>query len=132
MTRIRATCPECGEVDLRPADIDLMIVGTNIDSVEEGSEYRFACPDCTQLVSKPADQRIARLLATGGVAVCIRPADVDTSGVETSLANMVMLRRHPEQPPLLLAPLTPDELIDFHLALEADDWRHELDAAGGT
>ncbi len=111
MTRIRATCPVCGEVDLRPTDIELEIVRDMVMEVGDGSCYRFSCPTCTEVVTKPADERIARLLTTGGVAV------VEHQGEPP----------HPEDPPL--GPrLTLDDLINFHQLLETEDWFHGLEA----
>ncbi len=111
MTRIRATCPVCGEVDLRPSDIELQIVRDVLAEVAEGSCYRFSCPTCTDLVTKPADERIARLLRTGGVLVVEpRPAPA-----------------HPEAPPP--GPrLTHDDLLDLHQLLGTADWFHGLEA----
>lgn len=111
MTRIRATCPACGEVDLRPDDIELEIVRDVIDEVADGSCYRFCCPTCEDLITKPADERIARLLTTGGVTVIEHGAP----------------EPHPEGP--FDGPaLTLDDLITFHQLLEGADWFHELEA----
>ncbi len=38
-TRIRATCPGCGEVELTPPDVELRVC-----RVEERSHYAFVCP----------------------------------------------------------------------------------------
>lgn len=111
MTRIRATCPVCGEVDLRPNDIELEIHRDVVTDVGEGSCYRFACPTCTELVTKPADERIARLLTTGGVPV-VEPPEPEP---------------HPEAPPAG-APLTLDDLLTLHQLLETADWFHGLEA----
>ncbi len=119
MTRIRATCPSCGEVDLRPSDVALQIVRTHDDTehdVRDGSNYKFDCPTCDEVVTKPADARIARLLTTGGVDVVV----VDEITAETREA-------HPENPPVG-APLSMDDLIDFHFMLEQFD---VVDAAIG-
>ncbi len=111
MTRIRATCPVCGEVDLRPTDIELQIVRDVLTEVAEGSCYRFSCPTCTDVVTKPADERIARLLRTGGVHV-VEPGD---------------RAPHPESPPS--GPrFTADDLLDLHQLLETADWFHGLEA----
>ena len=110
MTRIRATGPLCGEVDLRPHDIELEIVRDVLDEIGDGSCYRFSCPTCTETVTKPADDRIAHLLTTGGVP--IREAFAEP---------------HPEAPPAG-APLTLDDLIGFHRLLETDDWFRSLEA----
>lgn len=110
MTRIRATCPTCGEVDLRPTDVSLEIVRLRDDDeheVRDGSTYRFDCPTCDELVTKPADARIARLLTTGGVDVVV--VDVET---------LDRRPRHPEEPADGPA-LTLDDLIDFHFQLQA-------------
>lgn len=111
MTRIRATCPECGEVDLRPHDIELRIVRDLIDEVTTGSCYRFCCPTCTETVTKPADERIARLLTTGGVAV--RVSDQPEP--------------HPEDPPGGPA-WTYDDLLRLHRLLDTDGWFDDLRA----
>ncbi|MFP4310851.1 MAG: hypothetical protein ACLFS9_02565 [Nitriliruptoraceae bacterium] len=110
MTRIRATCPTCGEVDLRPDEVVLHVVRAPDGLVADGSEYRFACPSCTDEVAKPADDRIAQLLTTGGVQVA---------------ETVPGLPPHPEAP-AGGPPLTPDDLLDLHLSLERDGWFEEL------
>jgi predicted RNA-binding Zn-ribbon protein involved in translation (DUF1610 family) len=110
VTRIRATCPSCGEIELRPADVLLRRVLDRSGEVLDGSSYRFSCPDCTVVVEKPADDRVASLLTTGGV-----PTEDITPPAEA------VLPPHPEQP----APgpaLTLDDLLDLHLALEDPTW----------
>lgn len=136
MTRIRATCPSCGEVDLRPHEIELNVVRSDVGQVGDGSNYAFDCPSCTEQVIKPADERIARLLATGGVPVSVDSFDgdfgelVDDLGAE-SLPHPGQPTEpepgvpHPESPPAG-APLTYDDLLDFHLLLERSDWFDEL------
>ena len=107
MTRIRASCPDCGEVELLPDDIVLHIVRASDGDVGAGSSYRFDCPSCEIAVQKPADDRVAQLLSTGGVAI-----------EETAPVGKPP---HPEAPgdgP----PLTHDDLLDLHLAMRSDDW----------
>ena len=110
MTRIRASCPSCGEVDLRPDDVVLHVVRAPDGVVSDGSEYRFHCPSCADEVAKPADERIAQLLATGGVAVA---------------ETVPELPPHPEMPGDGPA-LTHDDLLDLHLTLETDGWFESL------
>lgn len=112
MTRIKATCPACGEVSLRPTEIELQIVRGDETEVARGSCYRFSCPACTDLVTKPADERIARLLTGGGVPVVV--ASKRRTG-------------HPEAPPAGPA-LTHDDLLDLHQLLEQPDWFQTLEA----
>jgi hypothetical protein len=101
MTTIRATCPTCGEVGLTPDEIDLRVDPGGATA----SFYAFNCPTCCVIVRKPADERIVRLLASGGVEVrqLISPSS-----------------RHGGPP------LTHDDLIDFHTLLRTDHWFDEL------
>lgn len=102
MTTIKATCHTCGEVGLTPDEVELWI--DRIDRA--GSFYAFTCPACLQVVRKPADARVIRLLSGGGVA----PRDLAP----------------PPQPRFATPPLTRDDLLDFHQLLGRDDWFDEL------
>lgn len=62
MTNIRATCPVCGEIELKPAQVRL-VVCTRSDL----SFYAFTCTKCAQEVRKPADDEVVALLVSGGV-----------------------------------------------------------------
>ena len=99
MTTIRATCPTCGEVGLTPDEVELHVDPTG----HRQASYCFDCPSCLELISKPADERIVRLLASGGVPVR------EWAPVEEA--------RSPQHPPL-----TPDDLLDFHELLRGDGW----------
>lgn len=122
MTKIRATCPTCGEVDLTADDIELELVRAPGERVADGSCYRFCCPACEQIITKPADERIARLLASGGVRIFAdgHPvASLDDDPVVPELPP------HPEGP--AVGPtLTHDDLLDFHLELARADWFDRL------
>jgi hypothetical protein len=63
-TQIKATCPDCGEVNLTPEDVQLMVC-----TVQTLSYYAFDCGGCVRQVRKPADDRIVSLLRSGGVRV---------------------------------------------------------------
>ena len=123
MTRIRASCPSCGEVDLQPMDVTLRLIRRGDGNVGPGSNYRFACPDCEQLVTKPADDRIAQLLTTGGVPVEDREHAAHDQTPEAPARDP-----HPEAPPAGPA-LTHDDLLDLHLLLEQEDWFEQLVAS---
>src|SRR5258706_7322217 len=66
VTTIRATCPECGEVELTPDDIELRVC-----THAPASYYQFACPLCGDDVQKPADDRVVQLLISGGVTATV-------------------------------------------------------------
>jgi predicted RNA-binding Zn-ribbon protein involved in translation (DUF1610 family) len=124
VTRIRASCPECGEVDLRPDAVTLHLVRAADGEVANGSSYRFLCPDCAAMVTKPADGRIAQLLLTGGVPI---EESEEVGGIATALSIAARDPRppHPEAPPPGPA-LTLDDLLDLHLALRDDAWLDAL------
>jgi endogenous inhibitor of DNA gyrase (YacG/DUF329 family) len=121
MTTIRVSCPDCGAVDLSPDDIQLKVVRGQEAAVGPDSHYTFRCPTCTTDVAKPADERIARLLTTGGVRMEVRGTAVAARPAER--------RRHPEAPPEGPS-LTADDLIDFHLLLRGEGWFDTLLASG--
>ncbi|HVM19304.1 MAG TPA: hypothetical protein VM307_05020 [Egibacteraceae bacterium] len=112
MTTIRATCPTCGEVGLTPDEIEL-----RVDEVDSGaSYYAFACPSCFGNVRKPADERVVRLLISGGVEVLQAAPDAPAP------------RRLSER---FDGPrITHDDLLDFHALLERDDWFQKLASVG--
>ena len=99
MTTIKASCPVCGEVELRPADLTLTVM----PPAHLSSSYSFTCPGCTDVVRKPADEHVVQLLVSGGV----RPEVVEVP--EEALE-------------LHLGPaLSYDDLLDLALQLEATD-----------
>ena len=62
MTTIKASCPCCGDIDLTPPQVRLVVC-----SVPVWSYYTFVCTTCRDLVRKPAAPEIVKLLRTGGV-----------------------------------------------------------------
>lgn len=110
MTTIKATCPSCGEVTLTPADIDLRV------DPHEGAaaSYGFCCPTCGDEVRKAADDRIVRLLVSGGV---------EARAPEESAPTLADRGTGPA--------LTSDDLLDFHRLLQHADWFEHLLAASG-
>ena len=114
MTTIRATCPTCGEVGLTPEEIELRVDHGDTTA----SFYAFACPSCFGTVRKPADERVVRLLISGGVEV---------------------LEAAPEGPaPRRLSErfdgpaVAHDDILDFHALLESDDWFDQVAALVNT
>ena len=106
MTTIKASCPTCGEIELTPADVVLMVCNH-----APLSYYAFDCPTCLELVKKPADDHVVSLLVSGGV-----PASVWEVPGEALEAK--------DGPPLSY-----DDLLDFALQLEKADL---LAAAAGA
>jgi len=114
MARIRANCPRCGEVELRPDDMELHVMGAD----REPQAYLFDCPQCCDEVLRPADNRIAGLLHHAGVPTVHVPDAV------TELHSV----GHPEDPRPGPA-FTMDDLLDFHDLLAREDWFESLTQA---
>ena len=107
MTTIKATCSSCGEVSLTPEDIEL-----RVDEVDPtGSFYGFNCPRCRADVRKPADERVVRLLVSGGVPAL----PVEHAPAPRRLAERFDFPRW-----------THDDLLDFHTLLNSDGWFDDL------
>ena len=98
MTTIKASCPACGDVDLTPTDVRVVIC-----SRSDWSFYAFACPSCCEEVRKHADEDVVALLVSGGVK-----ADVWEIPAEA-------LEEHSGPP------LTYDDLLDAALWLSDHD-----------
>ena len=62
MTTIKTSCPVCGDVELKPAQMRLVVC-----SRSDWSYYAFACTTCRDEIRKPADEEIVALLVSGGV-----------------------------------------------------------------
>ena len=103
MTTIKATCPVCGEVALTADDVVLRIGPTS-----SSNSYGFSCPRCTDFVTKPADERVVRLLLSGGVKPS--PSDIP--------AEVWEYRHGPA--------INHDDLLAFHELLKLDDWFEAL------
>lgn len=98
VTTIKASCPSCGEVELTSDDITLRVC-----SHGPLSYYTFTCPDCQELIRKPADDHIVSLLMSGGVRAEVW--EVPAEALE------------PKAGP----DLDYDDLLDFVLQLGRDD-----------
>lgn len=62
MTTIKASCPSCGDVQLGPEQVRLVVC-----TVKDWSYYAFTCTTCREEVRKPAGDDVVKLLKTGGV-----------------------------------------------------------------
>jgi predicted RNA-binding Zn-ribbon protein involved in translation (DUF1610 family) len=103
VTTIKATCPDCGEVDLTANDI-LLRIGAS----KAVNTYAFSCPDCSEFIQKSADDRVVRLLLSGGVVPV--PVHVPAEALEIHDGPSI----------------THDDLIDFHQLLKTDDWLDQV------
>lgn len=103
-TLIRATCSDCGDVELGTRDLVVRLC----EETESGS-YVFRCPRCAHPVVRPADRPTLELLVSSGcrLEVWSTPAE--------------LREPRPAGPPFGY-----DDLIDFHAVLDTPHWFDEL------
>jgi len=75
MTTIKASCPSCGDVELTPQQVRLVVC-----SVKSWSYYAFTCTTCQDEVRKPAGRDVVALLISGGVVA--EPWNVPAEALE--------------------------------------------------
>ncbi len=98
MTTIKASCPSCGEVELTPADVSLMVC-----SHAPLSYYGFDCQGCGVEVRMPADDHVVSLLVAGGVPATVWDLPAEYLEIKSGPA------------------LSYDDLLDFALQLGETD-----------
>jgi hypothetical protein len=103
-TLIRATCGDCGDVELGTSDLVVRV------REETGSgSYVFRCPECALPVVRPADAPTIELLVGSGCEL-----QVWTTPIE-------LTEPRPAGPEF-----THDDLLDFHEQLAGDGWYDDL------
>lgn len=98
MATIRASCADCGDVELTTNDVTVRVCSDD----NQGS-YQFICPICEMSVVKAAQPQIVELLVSSGVRLNTwrLPAEL----VEARYGH----------------PITHDDLLDFHYLLDNDE-----------
>lgn len=104
MATIRASCPDCGDVELTTSDMTVRVC-----SEDQRGAYAFRCPSCEMAVTKAAEPRIVDLLVSSGVEL-----QVWTMPSELREAKPVG------------DPFTHDDLLAFHEQLQDDGWLQRL------
>lgn len=104
MATVRATCPNCGDVELTTRDVTVRVCAD-----DDTGSYSFRCPICRMTALKAAEPHVVDLLAASGVRV-----EVWTLPLE--------LRERPTTGELF----THDDLLDFHHLLTEPSWFDEL------
>lgn len=100
---IKASCPTCGDVELTTRDVQVLLCATT----NEGS-YAFRCPACRLAVSKPAEPRIVDVLVASGVRLSVWQMPAELDEVHSG------------------APISYDDLLEFHFEIKGDDWFERL------
>src|SRR5688572_20035123 len=63
MATIRASCNECGDVELTTGDVHVRVC-----VADNKGTYAFRCPVCHMTIVKPAEPRTVDLLVASGVS----------------------------------------------------------------
>lgn len=104
MATIRASCPDCGDVEFTSEDVQVRVSGS-----DGSGTYAFHCPSCQVTVVKAAEARTIDLLVASGVEQVQDPVAVDVEGRPGG------------------EPLNHDDLLRFHELLHRDDsWFTQL------
>ncbi len=98
MTIIKASCATCGDVELSPEAVRLVV-----SSVADRSFYAFTCPSCHERIRKDATSEVVRLLTAGGLRA------------ERVQVPAEALEDHP------ITAMTWDDVLDFGSALDGCD-----------
>jgi hypothetical protein len=99
MAIIRATCQDCGDVEMTTADVWVRIC----DDDRTGT-YSFRCPECAMVVVKQAEPHIVELLVASGVTWSTWRLPEELHEARGG------------------APINHDDMLAFHELLDSDDW----------
>lgn len=99
MALIRATCSDCGDVELRSRDLR---VRTCLDTDE--ATYLFRCPVCRMIEVRPAETHVVDVLLAAGVTNedWRLPAELSEARAGEAISH--------------------DDVLDFHHLLTTPDW----------
>ena len=99
MALIRATCSDCGDVELRSRDL-------RVRDCEDTGEatYLFRCPVCRMIEVRPAEPHVVDVLLAAGV-------DAEQWRLPAELTE------RPQG-----ATISHDDVLDFHDLLNTPDW----------
>ncbi|HUR13399.1 MAG TPA: hypothetical protein VM097_02775 [Mycobacteriales bacterium] len=106
-THIRSTCTSCGAALEAPATRLIVQLPRSTDSTTSPL-LLLGCPVCTGSSTTQISWRTAAYLLEGGATSVVAPDDT------------AVRPTRPERLPELSAPLTLDDLIDLHAALDTD------------
>lgn len=99
MALIRATCSDCGDVELRSPGLQLRVCA------ETGAAtYIFRCPTCTMAEVRPAKSDVVEALVSAGVSLTRWSLPAELSECRSG------------------RPISHDDLLAFHEIIHGDEW----------
>lgn len=103
MALIRATCSDCGDVELRSRDLRVRSCRDNDEAT-----YLFRCPVCQMIEVRPAEPHVVDVLLAAGV-------EFDQWQLPAELSETKQGER-----------ISHDDALDFHELLSTPDWFETL------
>ncbi len=94
---VRASCPTCGDIEVRAGEVTVRCCAETMQNT-----YRFRCPICSSWTVKDAGPSVVVLLLRAGAQ---------------AESWRLPLELH-ERPDCTVEPISDDDLIDFHEAVE--------------
>lgn len=99
-TLVHATCVDCGDIQVTTAEVTVRVC----IAPRHPAAYVLRCPRCAGIVTRPVPVRVANLLVCYGAAFQLWAPPAELA--------------EPHEGP----PISHDDLIDFHRALQGDTW----------
>ena len=103
MAQIRATCSDCGDVELRSRDLRVRVCKDN-----QAATYLFRCPVCRMIEVRPAESHVVDVLLAAGVHCTEWSRPTELEEPHAGGAN------------------SQDDVLDFHDLLATPDWFNTL------
>ncbi|MEO7836099.1 MAG: hypothetical protein ABIS21_00480 [Acidimicrobiales bacterium] len=100
---VRASCPECGDVELTTREVRVIVCSTT----NQGS-YAFQCPRCRLAVSKPTEPHVVDVLVASGATLAFSSMPAELNEFHSG------------------PPISYDDLLAFHFMLQGRDCLAEL------
>lgn len=100
MATIKASCVDCGDVELTTGDVQVRVC-----AADNRGTYLFRCPVCRLTTVKSAEPRTVDLLVASGVQCTVWDLPAELSETRP-----------------LGGSFTHDDLLDFHERLSDDGW----------
>ena len=103
MPIIRAMCQSCGDVELVPNDLKVLVCSNTGES-----SYTFHCPGCDHIVRKETDKKVVEILVSAGVKMTFwrLPAELNENHVGP--------------------PIEVDDIINFHFEVSSPTFLERL------
>ena len=93
---VHANCPNCGVVECQASEVTIRCYAEAMQNT-----YRFRCPECHSWIARTAGPAVVTMLLQSG-------AQVETA----------RLPREIHERSVVATPISDDDVIDFHQALE--------------